>query len=148
MTTHPTNLPTTLRRVLLLDAATSGTMGVLLVLAGGAAAEPLGLSAALLRWVGAVLLPFAAYLVWIATRARDPHDSARGVIWTNVLWSIASVLLLVTGGLSPTLLGEVFVLLQAAVVAAFAYAEYVGVRRAGAARVATAAHQYSERSRQ
>jgi hypothetical protein len=148
MITQPTNRPTTLRRVLLLDAATSGTMGVLLLFAGGAAAQPLGLSAALLRWVGVILIPFAAYLIWMATRARDLRDGARGIVWTNVLWATGSVLLLVTGALSPTLLGELFVLLQAAVVAGFACAEYVGLRRSEAPRVATAAHQYGEGSGQ
>jgi hypothetical protein len=146
MTTQPTTRPTALRRALQLDAATSGTMGVLLVLAADAAAQPLGLSVALLRWVGVILIPFAAYLVWIATRARDLREGVRGIVWTNVVWSIGSVLLLATGVLRPTLLGELFVLAQAVVVAAFAYVEYVGLRRAESSPGTSAAPEYGERS--
>jgi hypothetical protein len=48
-----------------------------------------------------------------------------------VLWVIGSVLLLASGWVSPTLLGELFVQLQAAAVAGFAYLEYRGLRRDG-----------------
>lgn len=146
MTTQPTNRPTALRRALLLDAAVSGTMGVLLLVAAGPAAPTLGLPASLLRWVGVILLPFAARLAWIATRPSASRGDVRVIIGANVLWVVASVLLLLSGSLSPTLLGELFVLLQAAVVAGFAYAEYAGLRRAGAPpSMTTTAAPYGER---
>ncbi len=137
MTTQPTNDASALRRALLLDAAVSGTMGVLLVLAAGPAADPLGLPMSLLRWVGIVLIPFAAHLAWVATRARDPRGPARAIVWTNVVWTVGSVLLLVSGVLRPTRLGEAFVLVQAAAVAGFAYLEHVALRRADGALART-----------
>jgi hypothetical protein len=145
MTTQPLNRPPALRRALLLDAAASGTMGVILVLAAAPAEPLLGLAASLLRGVGIILIPFAAHLVWIAARARDPRRSARGVVWTNVLWTVASVAVLATGVLRPTLLGEIFVLAQAAVVAGFAWVEHVALRRAGVSPVAMAPDSCGDR---
>lgn len=47
----------------------------------------------------------------------------------NVLWVAASVLLLVSGVVNPTLLGEAVVLAQAAAVLLFAYLEYSGLTK-------------------
>ncbi len=125
-----TSQPNALRRALLLDAAASGGMGVLLLVAASSLESLLGLPLSLLRYAGAVLVPFAAIVVWVATRAHV----LRGLAWTifgaNVLWTVASVLLLVSGLVVPTVLGGIFVLVQAAVVAGFAYLEYSGLRRA------------------
>ncbi len=129
MTTPATNHPTALRRALLLDAAASGTMGVLLLLAAGPVAQPLGLPVSLLRWAGVTIVPFAALLVWVARRANLPRDLVRTIVGANALWVIGSVLLLASGWVRPTALGELFVLLQAAAVAGFAYLEYRGLRR-------------------
>ena len=116
--------PTTLRRAILLDAAASGTMGLLLLLGAGLLEQPLGLQAGLLRWTGVVLVPFAAGLTWIATRARISREAVGTIVFINAAWAVGTPLLLVTEWVSPTLLGELFVLLQAAAVAAFAYLEH------------------------
>jgi hypothetical protein len=121
-----------LRRALLLDAAASGAMGVLLLVGAGFLAAPLGLPVALLRWTGVVLIPFAAYLVWVAPRAAASPAVARPIVLVNVAWAVGTPLLLVSGWVRPTLLGELFVLLQAAVVAGFAYAEHRASYRDGA----------------
>ena len=146
MTTAATNRPTALRRALLLDAAASGTMGVMLFLAAGLVAHPLGLPVGLLRWSGVILIPFAGLLVWVATRASASPDAVRTIIGANVLWAVGTVLLLTSGWVKPTLLGEFFVLLQAAVVAGFAYLEYRGLRRGRAwpQRVPNAAGRHGE----
>lgn len=118
-----------LRRVLLLDAAASGAMGVLLLLAAGPLVDWLGLPLALLRGAGIVLLPFAAWVTWVATRNPISRRMTWVVVVVNVLWVLDSVLLLFTGWVEPTALGYAFVLGQAFVVAALAEAQYVGLRR-------------------
>ena len=121
--------PNALKRALLLDAAASGAMGVLFVLAAGSLAGLLGLPVVLLRYVGVFLIPFAAALLWIATRAATAAPLIMAIVVGNVLWVAASVLLLVSGVVNPTLLGEAVVLAQAAAVQLFAYLEYSGLTR-------------------
>src|SRR3712207_2216114 len=115
------NRAAVLRRALLLDATASGAMGVLLLVGAGFLAEPLGLPAGLLRWTGVVLVPFAAYLLWVAPRASSSPAVVRSIVLANVAWAVGTPLLLVSGWVRPTPLGELFVLLQAVVVAGFAY---------------------------
>ena|SRR5215207_9617737 len=124
-----TTRPVALRRALLLDARASGAMGALLLLDAGPLERLLGLPASLLSWVGALLIPFAGLLVWIASRTPAPHGAVGAIIGGNALWVIASVALLMSGWVAPTRLGVLFVLAQAAAVAAFAYLEYDGRRR-------------------
>lgn len=124
------NRPAALRRALLLDAAASGALGALLLLAAGALDSLLGLPASLLYWVGALLIPFAGLLIWIASLAPAPRGAVRAIVGGNALWVVASVALVVSGGVAPTRLGVLFVLAQAAAVAAFAYLEHDGLRRA------------------
>lgn len=118
-----TNRPTGIRRAILLDAAASGTMGVLLLLGAGVLAQPLGLPTGLLRWTGVVLIPFATTLIWIARRPSVSQGSVQAIVAVNVLWAVGTPLLLATSWVNPTVLGELFVLIQAAVVAGFAYLE-------------------------
>lgn len=129
MTRETTNGHTPLRRALVLDAVASGIVGVLLVLTAGSLQHLLGLPTSLLRWSGVLLVPFAGLLSWIATRERTSPDAVATIIGGNALWVVASILLLVNGWVTPTWLGEAFVLLQAAVVSVFAYLEYSGLRQ-------------------
>jgi hypothetical protein len=122
-----------LRRILLADAATSAATGVLLLADAGLLAELLALPADLLRFSGIVLLPFAALVALLATREHLPRRAVWAVIAANALWALGSVLLLVSGWIEPAALGIAFVLAQALVVALFAEAEYVGLRRTEAA---------------
>ena len=119
--------PRSLRRLLHVDAATCAASGALLAAAAPALAGPLGLPAALLREAGIALVPFAALLLWLARRPHPPRGAVWGVVIGNALWVVASVALLPL--LTPTALGEAFVLAQAAVVAALAWLEYAALRR-------------------
>jgi hypothetical protein len=132
-TIRPAALRRALRRALLLDAAASGAMGALLLVAAGPLESRLGLPASLLYWVGALLIPFAGLLIWIASLAPPPHGVVRAIVGGNALWVVASVLLLASGSVAPTRLGVLFVLAQAAAVALFAYLEHDGQRRAARA---------------
>ena len=119
-----------LRRVLLADGLASGSTGLLLALAAGPLADLLGLSTTLLRTTGVILLPFAAFVLWLATRPTISRRLVWALIATNALWTIDSVALLLTGWVDPTTLGVAFVIGQALVVAAFAEMQYLGLRRA------------------
>jgi hypothetical protein len=89
--------------------------------------------------VGVLLIPFAGFLVWLAPRASDLRGIVRSVVVGNVLWVVASVLLLVSGRVAPTTFGTVFVVLQAAVVAVFAYLEHRAAVRDDAGHVTAGA---------
>ena len=118
-----------LRKALLADALLSGITGLALAFAAAPLATPLGLAVGLLRWSGIILLPFAAFVAWLATRGRVQRPLVFAVVACNALWALDSVLLLVTGWVEPTIFGEMFVVGQAAVVAVLAELEFIGLRR-------------------
>ena len=118
-----------LRKALLADALLSGITGLALLLAAGPLATLEGLPVGLLRWSGFILVPFAAFVAWLGTRERVQRPLVFAVVACNALWALDSVLLLVTGWVEPTILGEAFVLGQAAVVAVLAELEFLGLRR-------------------
>jgi len=128
--------PGFLRRVLLADALAGLAMGAILIAAAGMLEPLLGLPAALLREAGFVLLPIAAFVAYTGLRRELSRRMVWAVIICNALWVAESCVLLFSGWVSPTLLGQVFIAGQALVVAVFAELEFFGVRRA---RVAAAA---------
>ena len=96
----------------------------------GPVEELTGIPAALLWYAGLGLFPFAAFVAYLATRETVSRMGVWAVIVCNALWAADSLLLLASGWVEPTGLGIVFVVAQAAAVAAFAEAEYFGMRRA------------------
>lgn len=116
-----------LRRVLALDALTSAVMGALLLLAP--LSSLLGVEPSLLKWAGLSLLPFAAFVGWLASREVPPRIGVWAVILINALWVIDSFALLATDWSDLTLLGRGFVVVQAVAVAVFAELEFFGLRR-------------------
>ena len=122
------NQPNALKRALLVDAIASGGMGLLLIVAATPLARLFGLPLDLLRYVGVFLVPFTGVLVWLATRNVAPAGLVLAVVIGNVLWVVASVALLISGWVNPTVLGETFVLAQAAAVLLFAYLEFNAAR--------------------
>ena len=124
---------TFLRWALLADAAISGAMGLLMVLGAALLEQSLQLPAELSRGAGLSLLPFAAFLIYLATRETLTPMAIWTVIGINALWIVGTLLLLIERGIEPNGLGYAFVLFQAAGVALFATAEYVGLRKSIAA---------------
>jgi hypothetical protein len=122
-----------LRRVLIADVVTSAAAGLLMLAGGGFLESLLGLQAALLRSAGFGLLPFAAFVAYVATRETLSRGAVWAVIALNALWVADSLLLLIAGWVSPTGLGYAFVLGQAALVALLAELEYMGLRKAASA---------------
>ncbi len=120
------------------DAATCVATGLLLMFGSGLLEQYLGLPAGLLRYAGLSLLPFAALLVYLAARENLSPGAVWAVIVLNALWTVDSVLLLLTGWVSPTELGYAFVVAQALGVAVLAGLEYVGLRKAETAAVVAA----------
>jgi hypothetical protein len=115
-----------LRKILLLDAATCLGMGLFLTVTAGFLSEYLGLPETFLFWAGIALLPCSALMVVtsrLGTSRNPPALLTWLVILGNAAWVVASVLT-ITLWFSPTLLGTLFVGAQAAVVAGLAALEY------------------------
>jgi len=119
-----------LRRVLIADAVTSAVCGLTLTIGSGFLASLLHLPEALLTYSGLSLFPFAAFVGAVATRESMSRAGVWTVIALNALWVVDSLVLAVSGWGSPTGVGTAFVIAQALVVAAFAEAEFFGLRRA------------------
>jgi len=128
---------TFLRWVLFVDAATCAATGLLMMIGSGALERFLGLPTDLLRYTGFSLLPFAAFLVYLATRETFSQSMVWAVIVLNALWTVDSFLLLLTGWVDPTEFGYLFVVTQALGVAMLAALEFVGLRTSVAQRVTT-----------
>jgi hypothetical protein len=130
LTSRPSPL---LRQALLADAVLSGATGLLMLLGAGFLAGLLDLPEALLRYAGLALVPYVAFVAYVATRKPISRAAVWVVIVANDLWAAASVALLLTGWLTPNALGTGFVLFQALVVAALSAVQFVAVRRSAAA---------------
>jgi hypothetical protein len=118
-----------LRRALWLDAIVSGAFGLLGLVATGWLSTRFGLPEGLLRGTAVVMVPWVVVLATLATRATIASAAVNLVIAFNLLWVVASAGLLLSGAVSPTTLGTLLVLVQAAGVALFAALQYAGSRR-------------------
>jgi hypothetical protein len=131
-----TNPSLFLRRAILADAIFSGISALLLAFGAGALAPLLDLPEALLRETGLFLIAYAALVGWLGTRPSMPRVLVAIVIAGNAAWTLASVALLFSGAVTPNLLGEAFVVMQAIAVGAFAESQYIGLRRSAGALAA------------
>ena len=119
-----------LRRALAIDASASAAMSIALLTLAPQIAALTDLPSGLLREAGVVLLPFVAFVGFLATRREPARIGVWIVIALNAVWVVDSFLLLFTGWVEPNGLGYVFILAQAVAVAVFAELEYVGLQRA------------------
>ena len=119
-----------LRLVLIADALTCLACGLLLSFSGVYLQNLLGLPAQLMFYSGLSLFPFAALLIYTATRKSISKTVVWVIIGLNLLWTIDSFLLLFSGYVSPTTFGYVFVIFQAIGVLMFADLEFIGLRKA------------------
>ncbi|MBX6743954.1 MAG: hypothetical protein IRY87_18115 [Acetobacteraceae bacterium] len=124
-----------LRWTLLADAAASGAMGLLMLLGAGPLGRLLSLSAGLLSGAGLVLLPYAALVAWLGSRASLTRPAVWVVIGINAVWAADSLLLLASGWVQPNGLGQAFIIAQALAVALFAELQFLGLRRPAPAMV-------------
>jgi hypothetical protein len=124
---------TFLSRALLADAIFSGISAAGLTLGAGLLAPLLNLPEALLRETGLFLIVYTALVGWLGTRSSVPKVLVMVVVAGNAAWTLASIALLFSGAVSPSLLGEIVVVAQAIATGVFAELQYVGLRRSAAA---------------
>jgi hypothetical protein len=125
-----------LRRAIQADAIFSGVSAVLLTLGAAELAPWLNLPEALLRESGLVLIAYTALVGWLATRQVMPKPLVLIVIAINAVWTVASIALLLSSAVTPNLLGEAFVAVQAIAVGALGELQYIGWRRSSEALAA------------
>ena len=118
-----------LRRAIQADAIFSGISAVLLTFGAEALAPFLNLPEALLRETGLFLIAYAALVGWLGTRDAMPKALVAIVIAGNAAWTLASIALLFSDAVTPNMLGEAAVAMQAIVVGALAELQYIGLRR-------------------
>lgn len=118
-----------LRRALWADALASAASAVPMILAAPWLESLTGLSAGLLWPVGLAMLPYVAYLAWLATRRAVPAAAVWVPIVLNVLWALDCFWLAALAQPRPTALGFAFIGAQALAVLVFAGWQYAGLRR-------------------
>jgi hypothetical protein len=82
--------PLFLRRVLVADAMICGAAGLFMALAASLLQSILGVPATLLRVAGASLVPFAAFLLYLARREPPDRTWVWAVIALNPAWVAGS----------------------------------------------------------
>ncbi|WP_116452181.1 hypothetical protein [Blastococcus litoris] len=117
-----------LRTALRLDAVVTGANGLAYLAAAPLLDDLLGLPGALLRGAGAFLLAYAVAVWLVGAGPRISRAAVEAVVAANGLWAIGSVVAVVTGAGSPTTVGAVWLVLQAAVVAGFAALQITALR--------------------
>jgi hypothetical protein len=70
---------------------------------------------------------------WLGTRSSMPKMLVAIVIAGNAAWTLGSIALLFSGAVTPNLLGEAFIAIQAVATGVFAELQYIGLRRSGGA---------------
>ena len=69
-------------------------------------------------------------LLRLATRPSIPRGGVLVVFEANLAWAAASLLVLALDTFTPDTAGQIWIALQAAVVAGFAALQWIGLRRA------------------
>ena len=127
--TTATTGPVSLKTALLLDAAVTGA-NALAYLAGAAVLDSLlGASPAHFVAIGAFLAVSAVILAVTGTRQPIPRAWATFAAEVNIAWAIGSVAVVAFGWFDLTTTGQVWTILQAGTVAAFAALQITALRR-------------------
>lgn len=114
--------------ILRADAAVAGLNGLAYLVASAPLGRLLGLPAGLLLAAGTFLMVYGLG-VWAVARPLPPARSAvQAVIAANAIWVLDSLVLFLAGWFSPTTAGQVWILLQATTVAAFAALQWRALR--------------------
>ena len=124
---------TFLRTVLKLDCISCLGMAALLVPGAAMLAGPLGIPASILGAAGLALIPIGLFIGWLGIRGEGPAALVRLVIFGNLGW-VAASLVLVAALRSILPLGAAFIIGQALVVLVLAILEWRGLRQDSAAR--------------
>lgn len=122
------SLNTTLKNILLLDAATCLGAGALMAFGSGFLSGLTAIPALLLFWAGLILFPVAALMIVAGLQAVPSRPLVWLIVLGNIGWVVASVALFAI--ISPNALGAAFILAQAAAVAVLALLEHNALQRA------------------
>ena len=128
-----TNRPVTstdslLRFALRADATLCGALGLLVAMAADPLSELTGLSATS-EWIGGAALVAYGVLLYTLAGVADVRRVGVGVLAGNIAFAVLVAVVLVAGWLPLTELGVVATITFTAVTLAFAYVQYLGVRR-------------------
>jgi hypothetical protein len=116
-----------LRPALVADAAVTGA-NAFAYLAGAVVLDSvLGVPTALLVVLGGFLAVYSALVLRLAT--RPARAGVVAVILANLAWAAGSLIVLALDTFTPDPVGQVWIALQAVVVAGFAALQYLGLRR-------------------
>lgn len=121
--------PNFMRNVLRVDTLSCLACGLLQLAFPAQMADLLRLPAPLLAYTGEFLLVYAAVVAFVSTRKPIPRNIVWLLVAGNLGWAAACVLLLVSGSVQPTVLGMVYLSMQALTVAVLAELQYFGLRR-------------------
>jgi hypothetical protein len=119
-----------LRLALVADAAVTGANAVAYLAGAFVLDSVLGVPAELLLALGAFLAVYSGFVLRLATRPSIPRRGVMVVIDANVAWAAASLLVLGLDTFTPDAAGQIWIALQAVVVAGFAALQWIGLRRA------------------
>ncbi|MGC4192601.1 MAG: hypothetical protein QM589_15775 [Thermomicrobiales bacterium] len=119
-----------LKLALQADATVVAIAGIALAAGADPIGNLLGFAPVFLRTIGIALLPWAAWVGLVGRRTG--RTATRSVIAGNMLWVVASILMLVVQAIDPNRLGIAFVLLQAVLVAVIAWWQVMSQRPAQA----------------
>ncbi len=112
--------PTGIRRVLWLDATTGAASALLSLAAPALVSQILGAPVALVQGSAWAIVAFVSFIAWLLIQRPLPLAGLRLLGCINAAWVIASVWLVLAGGVGLTALGVAFVLAQAALVGVLA----------------------------
>lgn len=131
-TTHPTTAatgPVTLKTALLLDATITGANGLAYVAGATALDSLLGPSSTHLVVLGVFLVACSAILATIGTRQPISRGWTMFAVDVNIAWAVGSIATVAFGWLELTATGQVWAILQAGLVGAFAALQLRMLRR-------------------
>ncbi len=118
-----------LRRALQADAIFSGVAALMFVFGADVFASLTNLPETFLRNTGLVLVVYTALVGFLGTRDMMSKAAVWAVIAVNAIWAIDSFILLVSGWVSPNLLGQALIVMQAVAVGVFAELQFIGLRK-------------------
>jgi hypothetical protein len=118
-----------LRRAIQADGALSAVSGLACLAGAGWLAAQLGLPAAAIYALGAVLLGYAVFLLAVAAREPISRRAVIAALALDVVWVLDSIVLLASGWLALTTAGWWIVVVAALLVADFGVLKYVWLRR-------------------
>lgn len=122
-----------LRAALVIDAACSGALAAVQILAPYAMARWLGLPVEMLVGSSVVLAALAALMIWPAPGVAVARALVGLVVCANLGWCVGCAVLTAIAQAEATALGIGYLLLQAVASVAFAGAQALGLKRSAPA---------------